>query len=798
MVEWMISSSVLIVLVMAMRGLFRKKLPMRVWYALWLLVAVRLLVPVSFAESGLSVLNFFAPENRGQAAGAQEGPGSAGMGAAGPGYQPGRETEAADGTENAAVSVPDRAQQTQSLSFAADGQSPGTEPDRENGFAGTGAAGMAWTDFAGGHSALWYVWLTGALLWAGGILISNGQYRRRVYRSRKRWEVNSGSRLPVYVSPVVDSPCMFGLIHPAVYLSREAAQRPETLRYVLCHEIVHYRHFDNLWVVVRAVCLCLHWYNPLVWTAAALSEQDGELACDERTLEILGQEERIRYGRALLDFSAQGSPWQRGWRLFTAMSSGKKLLKERLLVIVGEPRLHAGALALAMLLTVLGAAVTFTGRVEGREPEESASVSLAVPVDTGEERRENAPAKTTAIVPVDLGDGREYALKISGEAVSGNSVYRIGRIDLNWVHDRTQDTLQTIRPEDVRVLYTRSLEDIRNGDGQMYSYASAGEPLYAKPLRTQESLPAREVGKFLADENGEIFSSAPDARVVVADLNFDGYQDFCVQSGTGTVNVPYYCYLWDPEERRFSPGYMIPNVEIDEAQKLIKSATDDGDGIHSVKYYRFDERNLLHMVRYVEENQAPDAVFPTLDLTYCEAFYALPAVDEWDYGTRCGGALTERFVYWAKQALTELYEWSGTKIQKACFAVTEFGDISFGNTIEEVESSLIYFNRCYGARAGFAGGIEQMGVSTERTAWFSPVIQWNMPENPDEMTDHQLVEWYFGRAPLAEGETLASVEGVDFHTYIVLAESGNYYQIYLNGETRELSAMYGPYESRPE
>ena len=53
MVEWMISSSVLIVFVTAMRYFFRGKLPMRAWYALWLVVAVRLLVPVSFAESGL-------------------------------------------------------------------------------------------------------------------------------------------------------------------------------------------------------------------------------------------------------------------------------------------------------------------------------------------------------------------------------------------------------------------------------------------------------------------------------------------------------------------------------------------------------------------------------------------------------------------------------------------------------------------------------------------------------------------------------------------------------------------------
>ena len=52
MVEWMISSSVLIVLVTAMRYFFRGKLPMRAWYGLWLVVALRLLVPVSFSSAG--------------------------------------------------------------------------------------------------------------------------------------------------------------------------------------------------------------------------------------------------------------------------------------------------------------------------------------------------------------------------------------------------------------------------------------------------------------------------------------------------------------------------------------------------------------------------------------------------------------------------------------------------------------------------------------------------------------------------------------------------------------------------
>lgn len=870
MVEWIISSSVLIVLVMAMRYFFRGKLPMRAWYALWLVVAVRLLVPISFAESGLSILNLFAFTDRAQdrqdLAGQQEDTGGEARPAAdgvvagengrtGNGHGAGLENQAGTGLletgvrkegtqadqsgETAgqagaeepdivadALTAPGRVQEpeTGSLHFqtATQASGGGSGEDTGAGSQGTWHIYPVWQTFFAGHSLLWYIWLLGVAVCAGCVLTFNGKYRKKVHISRRRCKAAVQSRLPVYVSPVVDNPCMFGLARPAVYLSQEAAQRPETLKYVLCHENVHYSHRDNLWVVVRAACLCLHWYNPLVWIAAALSEQDGELACDERTLELLGQEERIRYGRVLLDFSAQGSPWQRGWKLSTAMSSGKKLLKERLLVIVGEPRRHAGALAGVMLLTALCTAVTFTGRVSGQETEEDAAweeMKDTAPGDAAFVRTGSGKvsalaadgAESMAIVPVSLGEGKEempgeeHLLKIIGQAVPGSGQYRIDQIALTRVQGRREEPLQTIRPEDVRVLYTRALEDIRGGAGQMYSFKSEEEPLYAKPLCRAEDLPAHELGKFLADENGQIYADALDGELVVTDLNFDGYEDFYLQGGTGTVNIPYYCYLWNPQGERFEPGYMIPNVEVDSEAQLIKSATDDGNGQHSVKYYRFDEANILHMVRYVEENQSSDAVFPTLDLTYCEPYYALPAVDEWDYGTRYGGALTERFVYWAKEALTELYEWSGTKIDKACFTVTRFGDFCFANTPEELQSSLIYYDRVYGEDAGFESCVKQMGVATERTVWFSPVIQWNKPENPDGMTDHELAEWYFERAPLAEGEKLVSVEGIGegigYDTYSILnilAESGNFYQIYLDGATREMSAMYGPYEERPD
>lgn len=176
-----------------------------------------------------------------------------------------------------------------------------------------------------------------------------------------------------------------------------------------------------------------------------------------------------------------------GLKLSTAMSGGKKQLKERLLMIVGHPRRNAGTLAAVMILTVLCSMVTFTGRVSGQEadiPEGMAGISgsgndaevSSVPVGDDAEGPADAAAESTSIAPIDLNDGRDYTLKIGGEAVPGSGEYRIDWIELNWIHDRTEETLQTICPEDVKVLYTRALEDIRSGDGK------------CGPMRRQRSL----------------------------------------------------------------------------------------------------------------------------------------------------------------------------------------------------------------------------------------------------------------------------------------------------------------------
>ena len=829
MSEWIITSSILILLIIGIRACFRNKIALRARYALWLVVALRLLVPLSISESSFSVLNFLgrvedAEEQAGMPAEAPEEYGNIAVAGKLPEEFPGEEASGVnvqngDMTSDVDAAGVDEASTVGRKWSVLASDTAGTETDNHYGAEQTGTASSVITSETEGFSdiqkgtgnrggqhfswkaILFCTWGVGFAAIAGIVLSINQNYRRRIYGSRTRYRSGVRSRLPVYITSEVLTPCMFGFLHPAVYLTPGIEGDDKALRYVLRHENTHYRHRDNLWALVRVACVCLHWYNPLVWLAAELSRQDCELACDETTLKLLDEGDRIDYGRTLLDFSVQSDALPGGLQLSTAVAGGKKQLKERLMMIVSHPRRPAGALAMTMALVMLVSAFTFTGRANGqeagKEPAEGKPENVLSDAAYGNGYGPGNSVSNTSIVPVDLKDGKDYALKIVWEDKKGGAEYQIERMELNWIHDKTEETVQSIRLDNVRVLYTIPLQDIRENNGQMWSYTPEKTALYAKALRTAEDLPNYAAETFRKEGSGASLAGLCDGGLLVEDLNFDGYEDFCLQGRGDGENIPYYCYLWNPEERRFVPGYMVPNLRVDSEEKLIESATVDGEDVYSIKYYRFDENNTLHMIRYVEKNGAQNAVLPDLDLTYCETSYALPAVDEWDYGTRYGGALTERFVNLARQALTELYEWSGTKLETVCFAVTDGGEVVFGNNPKDMDASRNFYWRCYGEQAGFENWIRSMTLATERVVWFSPVTQWNVPENLTQMTNEEVVLWYFARSALTEGETAENIEESYENTYVIRTEAGNYYEMEIQPVTREISNIYGPYDHYP-
>ena len=336
MKEILLTSSVLILALLALRCLFRRTISRRMQYALWLLVLMRLLVPLNVGTLAHNVLSAAAPV---QAA-----------------VEKRLETPVLytqDGAERRPAQLVDgNAPQGEPLSPPADAAH--SAPADEYSIVTPTYRAVALSE------ALTYVWYAGMLIVGAWFLFTNLRFARALRKARTPYSVE-GCRYPVYLVSALPSPCLFGVLRPAIYLNNAAAASPELLRFVLAHEQTHARHLDPLWSLLRGLCLTVYWFDPLVWLAAVLSREDGELACDEGTLRALGADERTAYGKALLSLVPVCTKPQNPLLGATTMTGGKKSLKERVTRIAENRQAKTAAVFAAVALAALVCAVSFTG-----------------------------------------------------------------------------------------------------------------------------------------------------------------------------------------------------------------------------------------------------------------------------------------------------------------------------------------------------------------------------------------------------------------------------------------------------
>ena len=343
MTEWVLSSSVLILIVIALRAVFKGKISLRLQYAIWGLVLLRLLMPFSIGSTAISIFNL--AEN------AKEQPVIQGV------MDIGNLNIPSQSYEDAYDQV---VRQYESQGIDVEGLQ-GSDLEALEYEAYARMEGVAVSEIAGNIAGI--LWIVGILLTGAVFLHSNARFRKKLIDSRFDLGIRKG-KLSVYATDGIDTPCLFGLKAPAIYLTFEAADNQTLLRHAIAHESTHYRHGDHIWAVLRCVCLAIHWYNPLVWWAAFLSQRDAELACDEATVRLLGERERAEYGRTLIGMTCR----KRAKVLLTAttMTTGKGGIRERVLLIARKPRMALYTLVLLILVVAVAAACTFTGAKEDR------------------------------------------------------------------------------------------------------------------------------------------------------------------------------------------------------------------------------------------------------------------------------------------------------------------------------------------------------------------------------------------------------------------------------------------------
>lgn len=338
LLESTLFGSALILLVFFTRGLFRKRLGNRVVAFAWLLVAVRLLLPLSLPNPLMSQLRPARSVD--------------------PVIRPVAEqvrVRVTDAALNAAYALNrDEGDVRQSpLYQAGKGLENGELGRYILALYGLGAAGVA-------------AWMVGR----------NRRFFKRVRRDRvealtgeKRQQYMELCRqrrvkpLPVWLVDPLPGACLIGAVHP--YIALPLSMPSDQVLPALTHEVCHYKARDEWWNVVRDLCCILHWFNPLVWAAAFCSRQDGELACDDRVTARLDAPQKLAYAQALVRAASPRAASSFGV-LATGMTMKGKHLKQRVRGILADRRVRTGALVTFAVLATAALMIAFATSELGR------------------------------------------------------------------------------------------------------------------------------------------------------------------------------------------------------------------------------------------------------------------------------------------------------------------------------------------------------------------------------------------------------------------------------------------------
>ena len=228
-------------------------------------------------------------------------------------------------------------------------------------------------DYNGYPQTIAWIILIGAacvLLWFG---FSNIRFRKKL-RAGRIEEISGGLKemylnmckerkvrpVPVYFTDPVPGACLVGVFRPFIVLPVITA--PEDVKNVLTHEICHLKNRDHIWNILRMLCCAIHWFNPLVWLAASMSRTDSELRCDDRVTEAMDEQERKDYANVLVYAAARKSMPGIGV-MATGMTMTGKRLKNRVLGVI-QNRIRAFAfvfMAVAFTCLVGAFATSETG-----------------------------------------------------------------------------------------------------------------------------------------------------------------------------------------------------------------------------------------------------------------------------------------------------------------------------------------------------------------------------------------------------------------------------------------------------
>jgi len=354
LISMSLSGAIVTVVLLVMKPLTRKHLSQRWQYYVWLLVVLRLLLPLAptvTVPSGTlpSILTRSAP--------------------------------------SVATSVP--------TTTTPVGTTPGTLLPTGEPATSTETSAQTLPVTANGRTTwpastlLLLIWAIGALAVMIWNIAGYTRFKRTVQRTMVRvtdahflailedcrQEVHVRATPRLYTSASVASPILLGILHPAIVLP-DRQLTDNDLRYALLHELTHARRQDGLLKWVAAIAVSIHWFNPLAYVMQYELNHSCELSCDETVTRQFSTDDRRGYGSMLLAVASMtGAPSP---AMFSAMVEDKRNLKERLGVIMSSNKQTKRTTVISIITIVLIVAI---GILAGCTPKATTSSQNAADIN---------------------------------------------------------------------------------------------------------------------------------------------------------------------------------------------------------------------------------------------------------------------------------------------------------------------------------------------------------------------------------------------------------------------------------
>ncbi len=294
------TAAILVCLILLAKQLFKNRLDARWHYYIWFLLLVKLLIPYT-PESPISVFNIVTPVAE-QVSSIDE------FSWLSPDATFIKMSTSTDGSETA-LDGSDK-------SIKVNNTYVETEPDAAGTANISTLNGNIGNNYSGAFIVIFLVWAAGCCLLVCYTVYLNIRFRKIVgsYNACDEKRINGileeckritrvYRSIPVLVLNQTRTPFIYGILKPKLLFSKSHIQNldDDEIRYIMLHELSHYKRKDVLVNWVTVLLQILHWFNPIIWYSFYIMRQDCEIACDDKALSYVEGCERKKYGQTIIN-----------------------------------------------------------------------------------------------------------------------------------------------------------------------------------------------------------------------------------------------------------------------------------------------------------------------------------------------------------------------------------------------------------------------------------------------------------------------------------------------------------------